>query len=321
MNVSILGCGVYGLALANSFLAKKKSKVSMWSKFEKEINVLNEKYLSVSFSTDLEEATKEADLLVIAIPVAFLEETMISLRDVYKGQDILIASKGIDGKGLRFAHEIVSSYLANAPIGVISGGTFAQDMQDKKVMGLTLATTVDSIREKVELGLEQSFLKVQYTDDVIGTSVCGAIKNVMAIGFGILDGANFPPSSRFLFLTEAIYEIQYFIELLGGNKDTIMSYAGIDDIMMTCTSSQSRNYTMGSMLGSEKSVAEIEEYKNNTTIEGLGTSHAIYHLAKVKKIDLPICTVIYQILYENHDYSELVKLLEKRGLRSRMDLN
>ena len=312
MNVSILGCGVYGLALANSFLSKGNSKVCMWSKFDKEIDVLGEKYLDVTFTTDLKKATTKADLLVIAIPVAFLEETMISLKKIYKGQDILIASKGIDVKNFKFAYEIVSDYLDNASIGVISGGSFAKDMQDKKVMGLTLGTKVDSIREKVKLLFEQEFIKVQYTDDVIGTSICGAIKNVMAIGFGILDGADFPPSSRFLFLTEAIYEIQHFIELLGGNKDTVMSYAGIDDIMMTCTSSQSRNYTMGSMLGSKKSEIEIEEHKNSTTIEGLGTSYAIYHLAKSKNIDLSICTVIYQILYENHNYSELVELLEKR---------
>lgn len=316
MNITILGCGVYGLALASSFLNKGTSKIWMWSKFQKEVDDLIPKYPSITFTTNLEQATKEADLIIIAIPIAFLEETILSLKKIYKGQDILIASKGIDVKNQTFAYEIVTNYLENAPIGVISGGTFAQDMQNKKIMGLTLATTNISIQEKIKRSLEQPFLKIQYTNDIIGTSVCGAIKNVMAIGFGMLDGANFPPSSRFLFLTETIYEIQHFIETLGGDKKTIMSYAGIDDIMMTCTSSQSRNYTFGMMIGSKKTELEIQEYKNNTTIEGLGTSHAIYHLAKKKDISLPICTVIYQILYENHNNSELIELLEKNTIKS-----
>lgn len=312
MNVTILGCGVYGLALASSFLEKDFNKVTMWSKFDKEVLDLRQKYLNIKFTTDLNFASEKADLLVIAIPVTFLEETIISLKEIYKGQDILIASKGIEITEQRFAYEFVQKYLGGASLGVISGGTFAQDMQDKKVMGLTLATEVSSIKEKVNKCFESNFLKVQYTSDIVGVSVCGSFKNVMAIGFGILDGANYPPSSRFLFLTEAIYEISNLIEALGGDKDTVMSYAGIDDIMMTCTSSQSRNYTLGSMLGEKRSIEEINNYKENTTIEGLGTSKAIYDLAKEKNISLPIADVIYRILYLNEDINKLIELLEKR---------
>lgn len=309
MKVTILGCGVYGLALASSFL-EKNNHVFMWSKFEEEVQDLKGKYLQFSFSTDLESVTKDADLIVIAVPIAFLEETMKSYQKFYHGEDILIASKGIDIKGLRFAYEIVEECLGNAPIGVISGGTFAQDMSDKKVMGLTLGTKISRIQEKVQKGLASNFLKIQYADDVVGVSVCGAIKNVMAIGFGMLDGANYPPSSRFLFLTEAIYEIRYLIQVLGGNTNTIMSYAGLDDIMMTCTSSQSRNYTLGKMIGEKKSLDEIEVYKQKTTIEGLGTSKAIFRLANKKNISLPISFMIYEILYNNRDVMDLIHLLE-----------
>ena len=311
MNITILGCGVYGLALANSFLHNGNT-VWMWSKFQKEVDTLRSNYLSLSFTTDLKEATRDADLVVIAIPVAFLEETMQAYLPFYQGQDILIASKGIEINQRKFSYEIVQKYLRSASIGVISGGTFALDMSNKKVMGLTLGTNIPRIQEKVKNSLASDFLKIQYTEDVIGVSVCGAIKNVMAIGFGILDGANYPPSSRFFFLTEAIYEIQYLIEKLGGQADTIMSYAGIDDIMMTCTSSKSRNYTLGKMLGEKRNTLEIEEYKKNTTIEGLGTSQAIVLLTKEKGLHLPISSMIFQILYENRNYMDLISLLEKK---------
>ena len=312
MNITILGCGEYGLALASVFLEKDFNKVCVWNKFEKEIIEVQEKYLNIKFTTNLEDAIDKADLIVIAIPVPFLEDTIISLKEIYNGQDILIASKGIDTKNQLFAIEIVEKHLNNASVGVISGGTFAKDMKNKKVMGITLATKVDSIKEKIRKSFETNFLKVQYINDVIGVSVCGSIKNVMAIGFGLLDGANYPPSSKFLFLTEAIYEIKYLIETLGGDANTVMSYAGIDDIMMTCTSVESRNYTLGFMLGSKVSKDDIDNYKKNTTIEGLATSEAIYKLARDKGINLPITFTIYRILYQNADTQELINLLEKR---------
>lgn len=310
MNITILGYGVYGKALAGVFLEKETNKVSVWNKFEHEFD---EKYLNINFTTNMSSAVKGADLIVIAIPVAFLDETINSLKDVYEGQDILIASKGIDIDSRLFAYQIIEKHLGNVPVGVISGGTFAGDMVNKKVMGITLGTKYDSIKNKVKNSFETNYLKVQYIDDIVGVSVCGSIKNVMAIGFGILDGANFPPSSRFLFLTKAIYEIRDLIKALGGDEDTVMTYAGIDDIMMTCTSAQSRNYSLGNLIGKNSTKEEIDDYKNKTTIEGLGTSEAIYRLVKDKNITLPLSEVIYKILYEDNDISELINVLEKNS--------
>lgn len=313
MNITILGCGVYGLALADCFLQKNNNRVMVWNKFEKEILEVKEKYLGITFTTDMESAIKEADLIVIAIPVAFLNSTVMEMKDLYKGQDILIASKGIDVDSQRLAFEIVKDILPDCSLGVISGGTFAKDMSEGNVMGLTLATDSEIIKNKVTLTLENEFLRIQYISDIVGTSICGAIKNVMAIGFGMLDGAVMPPSSRFLFLTEAIYEINDLIKELDGNNETIMSYAGLDDIMMTCTSSQSRNYTMGSLIGKNTSKERLTEYKKNNTIEGLGTTKAIYELALKKDIDLPITNTIYNILYNDGSANDLIELLKKKA--------
>lgn len=313
MNITILGCGVYGLALADCFLQKNNNRVMVWNKFEKEILEVKEKYLGITFTTDMESAIKEADLIVIAIPVAFLNSTVMEMKDLYKGQDILIASKGIDVDSQRLAFEIVKDILPDCSLGVISGGTFAKDMSEGNVMGLTLATDSEIIKNKVKLTLENEFLRIQYISDIVGTSICGAIKNVMAIGFGMLDGAMMPPSSRFLFLTEAIYEINDLIKELDGNNETIMSYAGLGDIMMTCTSSQSRNYTMGSLIGKNTSKERLTEYKKNNTIEGLGTTKAIYELALKKDIDLPISNTIYNILYNDGSANDLIELLKKKA--------
>lgn len=311
MNITILGCGVYGLALSKMFEINN-CKITMWNKFDNGFNDLKKEYPYPSFTTNLESSIKNADLLVIAIPIPYLDSISIELKKYYNNQDILIASKGINIEDGLFANEIITKHLNVQNIGAISGGTFAIDMKNKKVAGLTLGTTSNTIKEKVKKALENKYLKIEYKENILGVEICGAIKNVMAIGFGLLDGANYPESTRFLYLTEAIYEINKLIITLTKDNNLILSYAGIDDITMTCTSSKSRNYTLGKIIGENKSKKEIEEYKEKTTIEGLNTALAINNLTKRKKINLPICNIIYNILYNNEDKKSLIEYLENK---------
>ena len=311
MNVTILGCGAYGTALAHMFL-ENNCNIIMWNKFDNNFNEIKKELNNVEFTIDMKYACNNVDLIVIAIPMEYLDDTAKELSSIYKNQDIIIATKGINTNNGLFAHQIINKYIKCDNIGAISGGTFAIDMKNKMIMGITLGTNNSNIKKKVKNLLENKFLRVQYCDDMLGVEICGSIKNVMAIGFGILDGAKYPESSRFLFLTEAIYEINYLIKELGGDDNTIMSYAGIDDIMMTCTSSKSRNYTMGVLLGSNKSKVIIDKYKKETTVEGIGTALGIYNLCKNKNINLNICNIIYNILYNNTSYKELINYLTNK---------
>lgn len=311
MNITILGCGAYGTALAHMF-KENNCNIKMWNKFDNIFPALEKELPNIKFTTNMKESLLHSELIVIAIPVAFLDEVGKELSKNYNNQEILIASKGISINEGLFASQIITKYINTPNIGAISGGTFAIDMKSKKVMGLTLGTTSNNLTTKVKKTLQNKYLKIQYTNDLIGVQICGAIKNVMAIGFGILDGANYPESSRFLFLTEAIYEINKLIKELNGHDSTIMSYAGIDDIMMTCTSSKSRNYSLGKLIGEKQNQKIIEEYKKNTTVEGLGTALAIHNLSKKKNINLNICNIIYNILYNNEDSLNLIKYLEEK---------
>ena len=310
MKITILGCGAFGTAIASTFIGKEVD-LWIWSKFEKELIEEKKNYPTINFSSSLEKACRSSELIIIAIPINFIKDTILELKPFYNNEDILIASKGIDTNNNQFAHEIITSILGEIKLGIISGGSFAIDMKNKNILGLTLATKNEAIKEKVQKYMESNVIKIQYTKDLIGVPICSAIKNVMAIGFGILDGASMPDSSKFLYLTNAIYEIKYLIEVLGGNKDTIMSYAGIDDIMMTCTSSTSRNYTLGKLIGKNESENIIKKYKEETTIEGLGTCKAIHSLAKEKEISLPLTNTIYKILYQKANYQELLNTLKE----------
>lgn len=311
MNITILGCGAYGTALSTMF-QERNCNIKMWNKFEETLTELRKKNKNITYTTNMKQSLINSNIIVIAIPIPFLEETIIELSKYYQKQSILIASKGININNNLFAHEIIEKHLNVENIGIISGGTFAIDMQNKNLMGLTLGTKSKILKEQIKKTLENKYLKIQYTNDLIGSEVCGAIKNVIAIANGILDGANYPESTRFLFLTEAIYEIKKLIISLGGNEETILSYAGIDDIMMTCTSTKSRNYSYGFLIGQKATQKQKEKFKNNNTIEGIGTTKAIYNLCKKKNIKLNICNIIYNIIYNNQNYQSLIKYLEKK---------
>lgn len=309
MNITILGCGAFGTALSQMF-KENNCNITMWSKFEKEILERKKQYSNLTFTSNLNNAILNTDLLVIAIPIEFLENTIIELKDIYNNQDILIASKGISQNNNMFATQIIEKYLKVTNIGIISGGTFAEDMINKKIMGLTLATKSNIIIDKVIKTLKNKYLNIETTDDLIGVQICGSIKNVIAIGCGILNGLNYPESTNCLFLTKAIYEIKELIKNLNGNPDTIISFAGLDDIIMTCSSTKSRNYTLGKMLGNKTKQEEINHYIKNTTIEGLYTSKSIYMLSKENNINLPIINLIYNILYQNKSPESIIKYLE-----------
>ena len=316
MKIAIIGTGAYGLALGSMF-SLNNNDIIMWSKFENEVNDLktnrNFKGIdlpkNIKYTTDMELCIKKSDLIVIAIPVAFIKSTIEGLKKYYHNTPILIASKGIEQNTNLFAIDIIKNNMNVKEIGVIAGGTFATDMLKREPMGLTLATSSNNLKNIVLNTLENKYLKIQTTKDILGVEICSSVKNIMAIASGIIDGLNYGQSTKYLFITEAIYEIRNLINLFGGNKKTIFTYAGIDDICMTCSTANSRNYTLGKIIGEGKSKEEINKYIESTTIEGLYTLKSIKKLLRNKKIKMPIIDLIYDIIINDKEPSELKRFL------------
>ena len=204
MNVTIFGCGAFGTALAYMF-RENNCKIKMWDRFDNNFDSLRSEFNDVFFTTDMNESFDSDSLIVIAIPIEFIDGVIKELSNYYNGQDILVSTKGINSTLGLFTSDIINKYIKCDNMGVIAGGTFAIDMKNKNIMGLTLGTKSNSLIDKVKMCLDNKYLNIQYCDDMLGVQVCSAIKNVMAIGHGILDGDSYPESSRFLFLTEAMY--------------------------------------------------------------------------------------------------------------------
>ena len=323
MNITILGAGAFGIALS-SMVLENNCNITMWTKTDSEKERLekercNKKVLpdykisdKIVFTTDLEEAIKNSNVIVIAIPVKFVTNIIIELAKYYKKeQHICIASKGIEQGSCLFIANIIKKYIKTKKVCVISGGTFAVDMVKRVPLGLSIASKNKATINILLKALENDYLKLIPTNDVFGVEMYGAIKNVIAIASGIIDGVGYPESTKCMFITKAFNDIVELIYEMGGNKKTIFTYAGIGDLLLTCTSIKSRNYSFGKMIGEKLDKNIINEYKENTTIEGLYTLKSIYDLIHDKKIKMPIIDIIYSIVYKNKDVSLLEDYLRK----------
>ncbi len=321
MNISILGTGAYGIALALMF-HKNGNKVKMWTKFEEERdsilkNRMNERVLpgvivpkDIEISCDFCDVVVDADIIVIAVPAGFVDDVSFELSKYYtENQCVVIASKGIERDSCLFVADIFKRHVKTKKYAVISGPSFAVDIVTNCPIGLSLAGEHKKTRMLVKKALESDSIKLRETRDVIGVEICGSIKNVIAIAAGMLDGMGYPESTQAMFITESLHDIKELISKLGGDRKTILSFAGFGDLLLTATSKKSRNFTYGNMLGSKKSKKEIDEYVSKTTIEGLYTIQSIYKLLKNRKVKIPIINLIYDIIEGKQDVSVLPEFL------------
>jgi glycerol-3-phosphate dehydrogenase (NAD(P)+) len=159
--------------------------------------------------------------------------------------------------------------------------------------------------------LSDTEYSLSVSSDIFGVEMYGAIKNVIAIAGGIIDGMGYPESTKCMFITKSLNDIVDLIYEMGGNKKTILTYAGIGDLLLTWNSLKSRYYSFGKMIGEGKDKKIIDEYVENTTIEGLYTLKSIYDLIHRKKIKMPIINIIYDIVYNHKDTKLLEDYLRK----------
>lgn len=319
MKVSILGAGSFGLALALTFY-RNNNEVTVWTKVEQEKEEListrkNQKALpniiipnEIKVTTDLKDI-EDSKLIVIAVPISFFRDICLEIKNhISSNTHFIITTKGIENKTNMFASEILKSIIPTNNISILSGSTFAIDLANNSHSGLTIASNnLDSINI-VKYTLESNTITLKETQDTIGTQICGSIKNIMAIISGLLEGMNATESTKALFLTKALEEIRNIIISFNGNIETCYSYCGIGDLILTCTSEKSRNYTLGIKIATNDSP---QEYIEKTTVEGYYTLISIITLLKEKNIHSPLIECIYDIIFNNIDKKELLNILTK----------
>ncbi len=316
--VSILGAGSWGTALA-LLLYKNGHEIIVWSAIEAEIKMLNtehehkEKLPGVKlpedmrFTTNLEEAVKGRDLLVLAVPSPFTRSTAHMLRNVVEEQQIILdVAKGVEENTLYTLSQIIKEEVPQANVAVLSGPSHAEEVGK----GIPTTCVVGSHDKKTAEFLQNIFMnevfRVYTSNDVLGIELGGALKNVVALAAGIADGLGYGDNTKAALITRGIAEITRLGVAMGGKAETFYGLTGIGDLIVTCASMHSRNRRAGILIGKGSTMQEaMEEVK--MVVEGVYSTRAAVSLAEKYHIEMPIIEQVNAVLFENKSADEAVR--------------
>lgn len=293
-SVAVIGAGKWGQAL--HFALGQKQKCYITSRTKRDINNF------VDLNTAL-----SCEYLIIAIPVQQIRQWLDEHFE-FKGQKILVASKGIEASTGKFLNEIYEEFIPSENLGFISGPSFAAEV----IKGLPCALVLNSLNKQIFIEFEKlfpDFIKTYYSDDVIGAEICGAYKNVLAIASGICEGMNLGNNARVSLISRGLVEMQRFGSHFGAKMETFIGLSGAGDLFLTASSELSRNFRVGLGLANNKTLDEILEELGEVA-EGVKTSYAINSLNKKHKIYTPIANEVYSILEGKNPKDSLKDLLK-----------
>ncbi|MDR0858916.1 MAG: NAD(P)-dependent glycerol-3-phosphate dehydrogenase [Oscillospiraceae bacterium] len=297
MDIAVIGSGAWGTTLAGLLKGNGHKTELLSSRAE---------FLAKSLPV-------KARMIVFACASIAFRAAAKLLRGVIQDDVILVnCSKGIEiNTGNRLSRVLAEELGAENRIAVLTGPSHAEEVRQELPTGLLAASTDIAAAEKVQSVFMNENFRVYTSTDIVGAELCGALKNVIAIGVGISDGLGYGDNTAAMLMTRGLAEITRLGEKLGGSRDTFSGLAGVGDLIVTCTSKHSRNRRAGINIGRGltplSAVSEVSEF-----VEGFYTAAAVHKLAEIQNVEMPICSAIYSILYEGRNPSETTRELMTR---------
>lgn len=327
MKIAILGDGAWGTTLA-ILLKNKGYDVSLWSVFEDNIEAIikhreNKRFLPgvkipprIYFTTDLKRAVDNVDLIVLAVPSRFLRPVLMKNVDVLKKKKYKFVSviKGIEQDNLKTMSCVIRDVIGNVKMAVLSGPSIAPEVARGIPTAVVAASKDTEFRKKVRDVFMTQHFRVYTNKDVIGVEFAGALKNIIAIAAGISDGLGFGANTKAAIITRGLAEMTRLGVIMGGKLETFTGLSGMGDLITTCISTEGRNHRFGQEIGKGKNPQDILK-KTVSEIEGVWTSKAAVNLGREYKIDLPIITQVYSVIFHNKSSYEAVDELMTREPR------
>lgn len=324
--ITVIGAGSWGTTLA-CLLSDKGYDVTLWA-FEKdlvdEINQtrINSIYLpdvtipdNLKVTNNIEEALKKARYVVNAVPAQYTRLVFKEAAACLNNEAVIISvSKGIE-RGTLLTVSSILKEMTRHPVTVLSGPSFAKEVIKKLPTAVTLATGDINTGIVLQEIFNTQYFRVYTHDDIIGAEMGGALKNVMAIAAGIAESLGLGNNARASLITRGLIEMTRLAVAIGARERTFSGLSGIGDLVLTCTSPLSRNYTVGMKLGQGLKLKEILGLTKSVA-EGVATAESAYALSQKYSIEMPIIEQVYKILYEDKDPSLAVKDLMERSLKS-----
>jgi len=304
--IGIIGAGAWGTALAQS-IRQASCETVLWS-FEPEVaesinkNHENHTYLpgikldaGIRATSILEEAAA-TDAVLLVVPAQFMRgvasqlSTMLA-RDI----PVVVCAKGIELNSAALMSEVVADTLPGRPVAVLSGPTFAAEVASGLPTAITVATQDKTVGTELVEALGTQKMRPYLSDDVIGAEIGGAVKNVLAIACGVTEGRGFGDNARAALITRGLAEMTRLCIAKGGKAETMMGLSGLGDLTLTCSSSQSRNYSLGEALGKGTTLEKVLASRNSVA-EGVTSAAAVSTLAKRLGIEMPITDAVAAIV-------------------------
>ena len=329
MKITVLGSGGWGTALA-LLLLENGNDVTLWSYAEEESKKLRETRENpllpgvklpeeMQFTTDM-ACVKGCGAVVMATPSFAVRSTAAQLRELAdEGTIIISVSKGIEkDTSLRLSQIIEEELQGKCPVVVLSGPSHAEEVGRHIPTGVVAAADDEEIAKKVQdLFMNQRF-RVYTTDDKVGTEICAAMKNVIALCAGCCDGMGYGDNTKAMLMTRGLAEMARLGVALGGRKESFNGLAGVGDLIVTCCSMHSRNRRCGILIGQGKPVDEaIKEI--GAVVEGYYAAANARALAQKAGVEMPIAQAAYEVLYEGRDVRTVIVDLMSRAKRSELE--
>lgn len=329
--VAVIGAGSWGTALAQH-LARQKVGVRLWVYEPELLAMLREKRENtfflpkvklssqIEFFGEINEATRGAHIVLMAVPSHVFRAVLSSWHPADPGAHIIVsATKGIENDSLLTMEGVVREVLGpECPYAILSGPSFAAEVAQGQPTVVTAASRQRPVAQTIQRLFSSPTFRVYTTFDVTGVELGGSLKNVMALGAGILEGLGLGANPRAALITRGLAEMFRLGARLGANPMTLAGLSGLGDLVLTCTSAQSRNYRVGVYLGSGKKLGEILA-RMMMVAEGVKTAAATHFLSQKLGVEMPIVEQVYRILYENQSPREAVRTLMTRELKDEID--
>ena len=343
-SLAVIGSGSWGTALAAT-AARAGTKVMLWGRSQEVVNEINKAHTNSIFLPDCElprnlkatsnmrEALSGVDAVMIVVPSRAIRSVSAQVAEhIPTGVPIAVCAKGIEADTGFLMTQVAESELAGHSVGVISGPTFARETAIGHPTAVVSAFPFsyadrlmpdESPAVRFAMTLSTEAFRAYVSDDLVGVEIGGAVKNVVAIACGMMQGVGFAENTRAALITRGIDEMMALAEKLGGRRETVAGLSGVGDLTLTCSSPTSRNMSLGLQLG--QGIARQDCFEGrHIVVEGEGNARSITDLARRLGVTMPICEAVRRILYEGADIEQTFAALWSRPIEaepSAMDLS
>ena len=330
--VTVLGGGGWAIALAK-VLYENGHRVTLWSALEKEVKSLSKDRENkiclpgihipeeIEISGDLEYAVKGSEMIVMAVASSFVRSTSARLKDIIpEGQIIVDVAKGIEDKTFYTMTDIMEDEIPTCEAVVLSGPSHAEEVARKIPTTVVVGAKKKEVAQKVQSLFGSKYFRTYISPDRKSIELGGALKNVIALAAGIIDGLGFGDNTEAALITRGIKEITALGVKMGGHSRTFNGLSGIGDLIVTCNSKHSRNRRAGVLIGKgytlDQAVAEVK-----MVVEGAVSAKAAFELAKKYDVDMPIVEAVNRVLFEDKSAQEAMwELMEREQTNEFSDL-